>query len=278
MTGRQLLASLLAVAAVVLGLVGVVSLQVRDEVVARQPFAANALKALDRAPVRLAVEQEITTQVQRQVPDGVMSRAQIERIVDRVIDTRVFRRSFRRAAAEFNRVLFHADARGGDSAQLRLGEVIPAFDAIDPQLGAVLSASASQQLLTLQADTLGSATHRIADGADTLAGITPLLALVALAGALLIASDRRSVLRLLGIGALIAGVLLLGLLSIGQSLGLDRVEAGEGVSAAQARDAAAAIWDVYTDGLRPWAFGAIIGGLLITALTLVPLGREQRSV
>jgi hypothetical protein len=273
MTGRQLIACVLAVAAVVLGLAGGVAHHVRGQIVERRTFAERALEALDRAPVRFAVEQEITAQVLGRVPSGIVPRAQVRRVVDRAVGTRAFRRAFRRSALDANRVLFDA---GGGSAQLRLGDIVAALDAIDPRLGTLLAGDASQRLLTLRTGSLGVGTRRIADVADTLARFAPPLALVALVAALLLASDRRRVLRLTAICTLIAGALLLLMLSLGRSLALDRVQAGTGVTVAEARDAAGAVWDVYAGGLRPWAFGAIVAGLLVAVVTLIP-GSSRRA-
>jgi hypothetical protein len=274
MTARQILASLLAVAALVLGLVGVVSLHARDEIVRPRPFAANAVESLDRAPVHLAVEREIAAQVLERLPPALVSRGQVERIVGRVVDTVAFRRAFHRAALQANRALFQRD---DGSAELRLRDVAPAFDAIDPRLGALLAPEGSQRLLRLRSEDLGVDTRQVADTTDTLARIAPPLALVALIGALLLATDRRAVLRLLGVGAALAGVVLLLGLALARSLVLEGVRSGSGVTMEQAHDAGTAIWDVYAGGLKTWAFGAIVAGLLVAVLSFVPIGGARSS-
>lgn len=273
MSARQLAAGLLAVAAVVLGLLGGVSVYVRDQIVDERAFAQRAVAALDRDEVHDAIVGEVTAQVRERVPGGVASDAQLQRIVGRVVDSRSFRRVFRLRALDANRVLFE---RGDASAAtLRLGDVMPAFDAVAPRLGALLDPSATARLLTLRGDSLGISMPRIADAADTLARVAPPLAALALLGSLLLASSRRGVLRILGAGALIAGALVLAGLSVGRSFALDAAEAGSGITVAQTRDAIGAAWDAYAGDLRPWAFGALAAGLLLTLLALAPVRRRD---
>ncbi len=73
MTGRQLLASLLAIAAVALALAGGLARYLRDEIVAPRPFADRALAALDREPVRTAVVDAVAAQVESRVPSTLLS-------------------------------------------------------------------------------------------------------------------------------------------------------------------------------------------------------------
>jgi hypothetical protein len=85
--------------------------------------------------------------------------------------------------------------------------------------------------------------------------------------------------RIAALGSVLAGALLLAGLSVGRAFALDRAEASAGITVAQARDAVGAAWDVYLDGLRPWALAAIAIGLVLTALTLLPaaFGRRERT-
>ncbi|HST38501.1 MAG TPA: hypothetical protein VLK58_03290 [Conexibacter sp.] len=278
MNGRQFLAGLLAVLAVALGLVGGVARYVDQRVVQPDAFAQSALDALDRAAVRAAVADEIAARVVERVPVELVPRAQVRRVADRVVATRAFRRTFRARALEANRVLFSGDDDAA-AATLSLGDLTPAFDAIDPRLAPLLGDSAEQRLLTLRTDTLGVGTARLGDAASTLGTVGPLLAALALIAALLISPRRLAVVRIAALGSVLAGALLLAGLSVGRAFALDRAEASAGITVAQARDAVGAAWDVYLDGLRPWALAAIAVGLVLTALTLLPaaFGRRERT-
>lgn len=274
MTARQSIAALLAVLAVLCALVGGVSVYVRDQVVDRPAFVDRARDALDRDPVRQVIAEEIAARVRERVPAGLLSSAQLDRAVDAAVSTRAFRRAFRRAAADANRVLFD---RSGGAATLDLRDVAPALDAIDPRLSQLLAADASTRLLEIRSESLGVGSARIADAAGTLAGVLPPLAAVALVLALLIAVDRRRTLRVVAVATIAAGALLLLGLALGRSIALDRVEPGGLLTAEQAKQAAGAVWDVYTDDLRPWALAAIGAGLALTVVTLIPWGRGRRA-
>ena len=267
MTGRQLLASLLAIAAVALALVGLLSRYMRDEIVAPRAFGDRALAALDREPVRAAVVDAVAAQVEGRVPSALLPPQQARALAARVVATRAFRRSFRRTALDANGVLFQDDAR---AATLRLGAVSRAFDAVDPRIAPLLGEAADQRLLTLRGDDVGIGTKRLADAADSLAGWTLPVALAALIAALLLAPRRLALIRLAAVCALLAGALLLVALALGRAAVVDAASASSGVSLDQARDAAGAAWEEFTDDLRPWALGAIAAGLVVTALTLVP--------
>jgi hypothetical protein len=273
-TGRQLLASLLAIAAVALALVGLLSRYVRDEIVAPRPFADRALAALDREPVRAAVVDAVAAQVEARVPSGLLSPTQARALAGQVVATRSFRRSFRRTALDANRVLFQDDAR---AATLRLGAVSGAFDAVDPRIAPLLGDAAEQRLLTLRGDDVGIGTKRLGDAADALAGWCLPLALAALVAALLLAPRRLALVRLTALCALLAGALLLVALALGRTAVVDAARASAGVNLGSARDAVGAAWEEYADDLRPWALGAIAAGLVVTALTLLPtaFGRRQ---
>ncbi|MDO8189601.1 hypothetical protein Q5424_28855 [Conexibacter sp. JD483] len=267
MTGRQLTAVLLAIVAVALAFVGGLSRYLRDEIVAPRPFADRALAALDREPVRAAVVDAVATQVEQRVPSGLLSAQQARTLAERVVATRAFRRSFRRTALDANRVLFQDDA---GAATLRLGALTGAFDTIDPRISPLLGDAASQQLLSLRGDDVGLGTKKLGDGADSLASWCLPLALFALLAALLLAPRRLAVIRVTAICALLAGALLLVSLALGRAAVVDAAKASTGVSVQAARDAAGAAWEEFTDGLRPWALGAVAAGLIVTALTLLP--------
>lgn len=267
---RQPLAVLLALAAVALGLVGGVALHLRAQALDRAAFADNALAALDRAPVRAVVTDEIADRLLAVAPG--LPRGEVERVVDRIVGTRAFRREFRRSAAQANRVLFDGD---GDTAALRLEAVTAALAGIDPRLAQLLPASPSTRLLTIRRGSLGISTVRLADWVETAARWAPPLAVVALLGALALAADRRALLRATGLLAALAGGLLLAAALLGRATARTQVESSDAVSPAAARDAAGAVWDVYLGDLRVAAIVTIGAGLAVAAAaTLLGGGRR----
>lgn len=271
---RQGLAACLAVAAALLGLAGGVAAYVDDRIVDRAAFADSALDALDREPVRRAVSEELGAQLTRSFPAALVPRRQVQRAADAIVDTPAFRRAFRRSAAGVNRMLF---SRGADDAALRLDSLQAALADVDPRLARVLPGDLSARLLTLRADRLGVDTRRIGDAVGSLKVVLPALALVLLIGALAVGPDRRRVVRTgAATTAVGAGALLL-TLPFARSLTVDQVEAGRGVDLETARAAIGEVWDVYAGDLRGYALIALVGGVAVTAVTLLPLGRRRRA-
>ncbi|MBB4662762.1 hypothetical protein [Conexibacter arvalis] len=268
---RQPFALLLAFLAVALGLASVVAIHLRAEALDRRTFADNALEALDREPVRALVTDEISDRLLSAAPVDVIPRQTVETAVGEVVATRAFRRSFRRSAVEANRVLFDGTA---DAASLRLESVTAALAGVDPRLARLVPAGASLQLLTLRRDSLGVGTVRVADGIETTARVAPWLALAALAAALLVAVDRRRLLRAAGVLVVLGGVALLVALPVTRSTVEGRVDASAAVDPTTARAAAGEVFDVYADGLRVIGIVAIGGGLALAAAATILGGRR----
>lgn len=265
MTGpRQPFALLLAFLAVALGLAGGVAVHVREQVLDRRAFADGALDALSRPPVEAVVVDEVTDRLLERVPAQLAPRPTVHAAIQDVVRTRDFRRTFRRSAAQANRVLFDGSA---DSAALKLDAVTAAMAGVDPRLAQLLPQQTSLRLLTLRRDSLGVGTVQIADGIEATARWAPPLALVALVAALLLAADRRRLLRATGVMTAVAGGLLLLATLLGRGTVRTRVDASAAISPAQARDAAGAVWDVYAGDLRTWALVAIGAGLVLAAAT-----------
>jgi len=268
---RQPVALLLALVAVALGLASVVALHLRAEALDRRAFAGNALVALDRPAVRDLVTEEIAGQLIAAAPVDVIPRETVEGAVGEVVETRAFRRAFRRSAAEANRVLFDGTA---DAASLRLEAVTAALAGVDPRLAQLVPSGASVRLLTLRRSTVGVGTVKLADWVETTARVAPWLALAALAGALLLAADRRRLVRASGAMVALAGVVLLVALPLGRSAVEDNVDAAAAVNPATARAAAGEVYDVYADGLQLYGILAIGGGLAVAAAATLLGGRR----
>ncbi len=153
-----------------------------------------------------------------------------------------------------------------------------AFDAVDPRIAPLLGDAAEQRLLTLRGDDVGIGTKRLGDNADAIADWCLPLALAALIAALLPAPRRLALIRLTAICTLLAGALLLVALALGRAAVVDAATASAGRHPLeQARDAAGAAWEEFTDDLRPWALGALAAGLIVTALTLLPAAFEAAA-
>jgi hypothetical protein len=274
-SGRQTFATLLAVVAAVSAVLGASAWWLRDGVIARQAFVDRAVTTLDRDAVRRAIVDEIAAQAGAQVPAGVLPAATIRRVAERAVRTQRFRRAFRTAAGDVADALFQTGP-GSGSATLTV-DLAGVLGAVSPQLASVVAASgadSSVELVTVRRDSLPIDTPRAADLARTLAVVLPALACFALAGAVALAVDRRRLLGSAAVSALVCGALLLAALFAGHAAVQSAATAGGGVSRAQARAAAGAVFDVYTGGLRTIAISALVVGLVAGVAALLLRGRR----
>lgn len=277
MTGRQPLAASLAIVAAVAAVAGAAAWHVRGAVIDRRAFVDRAGQALDRAPVREAINAQITEQVLARVPGGLISADRIGAVVDQMTATHAFRRVFRRAAGQLNDALFVDE--GKRSGTLRL-DVAGVLSDVAPQLAATIP-SVSAQLISVRVDGLPIDTRRSAAIVRTLAAVLPVLAIVALAGALLLARDRRRTIVVAALATTVCGALLLIGLAVSPSALRDTASARSGLTPGQVRDAVGAIWDVYANGLRTIAIAAIAAGVVVAAAVLLawrPRRQPQRPM
>lgn len=265
MTVRQVTATLLAVVAGLLGLVGAQCWSLSRGVIAQQPFADRAVEALHRDVVREAVSTEIASQVDARIPDFAASPARVRATVDRVVLTPAFERVFREGALTLNRALFHGAASGA-ALRVDLGRVL---ESTNPQLAGVVG-NRNATVLSLRGGLLLHRTNQAADAIRTLGVLLPFLAAAALVGALLLAPRRRWALGAAGLAAAVGGALSLLALSAAHGRLDDAIELTAAVRVGEASDAADAIWDVYSGGLHTIALVAIAVGLVLALVGLWP--------
>jgi hypothetical protein len=277
-SGRQTLATLLAVGAALCAVLGASAWWVRDGVIDRGAFVHRAVAALDREPVATAISDEIAARAAAQVPAQVMSARAIGRLSDRAIRTSTFRRALRSGAGDVNDELF-ASGSGGGSTTLTV-DLADVLGQVSPQLAAVVGAGgtgSTVNLVTIDRDSLPIDTGRGADLVRTLAVVLPALAFFALAAALAVAVDRARVLAAAGLATMVCGAVLLAGLFAGHAAVRSAATGGGGLSGSEARAAAGAIFDVYTSGLRTTAIVALVAGLAVGAGSLVVRGRRRAT-
>jgi hypothetical protein len=120
------------------------------------------------------------------------------------------------------------------------------------------------RIVLVESDALGSA-HAAVQFLDMLGWITVLLAIVAIAAAMLVATDRRRQIAILGFGTAIAGVINLVSLRFGRGLTVGGIgnevdrSAGTAVWDAVVQDLISSIWALiflaFVIGLAAWFFG-----------------------
>jgi hypothetical protein len=270
-TVRQGTATLLAVLAGLLAVAAAVCWSLDRGIVNEDAFADRAVSALHRDAVARAVSAEIDAQVQAHLPAQAASPAQVRAIVDRTVAGDSFERVFRQGALTTNRALLHND---GHDATLRVN-LADVLRPTSPQLAAVVG-DREVTVLALDAGPALRRTSRAADVVGMLAIALPFWALAALIGALFLAVRRGRAVAYFGLGAALAGALVLIAAYVARGRAQDQIEM-TGVTDALARDAAAATWSVFTADLRLVAIVAIVAGLAVaviaTALSRSPAAR-----
>ena len=243
--------AVLAAAAIV---VGGACLYVREELLNANAFSDRTVAALGHERVRRVVAREIVVQVIDAGPSDLLAaRPLINSLVESVIATPQFRSVVAEAARHAHRLLFD---RGGnvvfDIADAGT-VVLSALRTLAPNVASKVPRNVDAKLLDLRRRSFAVRALRIADKIRLLAILLPLLGLALLALAIALAPRRRAaVTRCAIILAVGAAAAFADLLLIRHSL-LVNLFGGEGLSSAEAREAASVLWDSYIGDLLRWA-------------------------
>jgi hypothetical protein len=223
-------------------------------VVNSDQFANRAAVALRDDRVRTLIADRITDQVvlARQ-PNLQAARPLIQSTVAEVVGGRAFTGLFRSAVRDVHAAVF---ARDQDTVTLTVADVGTVIAAAIEQLrpGLVRQIEQSDRVVLLRRDIgqLDGAAGRLVRTLRILT-IVLLVLLVAFAGgSLVLTPDHRRTVVQLGIGAAVAGLLLVVLLAVARSAAIGSVDAGD------EQAAVAAVWDAYLGDLR--STGWILAG------------------
>src|SRR4051794_34166289 len=253
---------LLAVAGFLL-LAGGALLYAQRELVDSSRFADRLASSLRDESVRAVLARRVTSAIESGNPDLIFARPVIRSAAARVAASEPFAAAVRAAAAELHASVFD---RSRATARLTVSDVgvlvVDAVRRVSPKLAERLPASIEARSVSLV--TVRSKATSAADRVKQLAALAVpalVLALVTMAGALLLIRDRRR--RLVAAGATIALAGAAGLLAlaIGRGAVLDRAAGG----GAQDRAAGEAVRDAYLGGLQGWYVAAVVCGLVIAA-------------
>ncbi len=280
--GRTTASVALAVIGAVLVVLGTVLFYARSEIIDEQAFADNAVEALDDDELQAVVSTEITVQlIERGSADLVAARPLIEQVVSTLVDTRPFKQVFREAARQANRLLF---VRNRDNVAFNVSDAVEiirfAVKSIDPKLAAELpKRDLDLALLTLREREFARQSLVVADNVRVLGLVVPVLALLALIGAVVAAPDRRvGVLRAalaLAAGGLLVAVVYL----ILRARILAGVIGEDELTDEDVRNAVSAILDAFLGGLFAWALGlAAVGALVAGAAAALDPERAEDPV
>jgi hypothetical protein len=260
LTARRRLSAGFAALAALLLLLTALAWYVRVAVLDSEGFADRATAAVQDASVRTLIADRVTDQViLRHEPDLISARPIISSAIAGIVGTGAFRSILHRAVLDAHRAVITRDQNTVTLTLVDVGTVAgAALEKLRPSLAAEVRASGAVSLLRRHVTAL-SDVARSAERLRALAYVLVALTLAAAAAALAISPDRRRTIAALGVGAAVAGVTIVVVLTAARVLVLRRV------SGADEREAAGAIWDAYLSDLRTWGWILAGSGAVVAA-------------
>ena len=233
----------------------------RQAAVNSDQFANRATVALRNDSVRALIAQQVTDGVVlKSQADLIAARPLIESVAAEVVGGRAFTNLFRTAVRDVHRALFQRDRNTVTLTVTDVGTVLAAaLEQVRPALARKLRSTERVELVERNIGSLSATLADIAERVRLLALVLLFLSLAFVAGALLLARDRRQTVVELGVGAAVVGVLLLVAYAVTRSIALDHVEGPE------ERAAAEAVWDAFLGDLRTAAWILAACGVVVAA-------------
>jgi hypothetical protein len=217
-------------------------------------FANRAAATLQDARVRTVIADQVTDRlVLARQSDLLAARPIISSAVAGIVGSDAFGSLFRRSALDVHRAVF---ARDQDTVTMTLADVgivaAEALRTVKPKLANQLADSGRVVLVKRRVGAVTGDLARVADGVRILALVLAALALATAAAAIALARDRRRTVSRLGLGAVVAGVVLVVACTVSRAIALGFVEEPDN------RAAAGAVWDAFLGDLR--TFGWLLAG------------------
>lgn len=224
-------------------------------------FADHAEASLGSAAVRQVAAEQITREIVLEVdPDAVAVKPVIDAVMAAAIDTTAFKRLFRSAVIEAHRA---AVSNRFDDAVVVLANVgvllDQALSRLSPELARRIPPNLDAKLLSVADGTWESDAAAAARRADRLSWVLPLVAMLLLAGGVVIAGERRQALARCGLALAGAGSVLTVAYFFAKSFVVHEFEAGVD------RDAAEAVWSEFAGGFLFLAVGLATAGSALAA-------------
>ena len=255
----------LTIVGAVLLLAGAVLLYARTQVIDQESFADKAESALENDEVRKLVSREIVVNVvDRGSTDLVAARPVIESVVDAAIDTNAFRKLFRAAAVQANRLFFVRERKNfvfdlADASKIvRFG-----LQSVSPSLAKQVPPDLDVALVNLKERSFAQRTLDAADSIRLLGLVLPLLAVIALAGAVALAPDRRVGVLRAAVAVAAVGVLIAIALLVLRETTLAGVYGDDELTDEEVRGAVGGFLDAFFGGLFGWGLLMAFTGLVV---------------
>jgi hypothetical protein len=259
--GRLVASRALVVLASVAIMLALVVAYARQAAVDSDQFAHRATVALHDDSVRSLIAQQVTDElVLKNEEDLLAARPIIESVASEIVGGRAFTSLFRKAVRDLHRALFKRDPNTVTLTLTDVGTVLAAaLEQVRPALADELQ---STERVELVRSDIGSVSVTLADIAETvelLALFLLVLSLALVAGAIAIAPDRRQAVVELGVGAAVAGVVLVVAYSVARSIAVDHVEGPDEQAAARA------VWQAFLGDLRTASWILAVSGAAVAA-------------
>jgi hypothetical protein len=259
--GRRIASIVLAILGTLFLFVGGITLYLREEVFDADRFAQHASDSLANEQVDEAIGNRIVDVVIRSGPDSLINaRPLLSGAAQGLLDSRPFRDAFKQAATRVHRQLF---SRERDELILNLADagalVIDAVESISPQTAERIPKDVQPRLIELTRSDFAIGTVRFGEGVRFFGLVLPGLGILMLAGSVGVAPDRRRAIVTVSAALAIAAALGVILLVVGRSVVLGRFD--DDVT----RDAVAAVWGNFLDGLRAWFLGVGVFAIVLAA-------------
>jgi hypothetical protein len=274
---RQLATRVLAGLACLAIVLALVTAYARQAAVDSDQFANRATVALRHDSVRSLIAQKLTDEViLKNKADLIAARPIIESVASDVVGGRAFTNLFRKAVRDVHRALFKRDRNTVTLTVADVGAVLAAaLEQVRPELARKLSSTERVELVERNIGSLSATLADIAERIQLLAVLLLVLSLALAAGALLLSRDRRQTVVELGVGAAVAGVLLVVAYSIARSIAVEHVQGPDEQAAARA------VWDAFLGDLRTAAWilaacGVVVAAAAASLVKPRPFGRPLR--
>jgi hypothetical protein len=259
-------------------LLALVAAYARQAAVNSDQFANRATAALRDDSVRSLIAQKLTDEViLKNQADLIAARPIIESVASDVVGGRAFTGLFRKAVRDVHRALFKRDRNTVTLTVADVGAVLAAaLEQVRPELARKLRSTERVELVERNIGSLSATLADIAERIQLLAVLLLVLSLALVAGALLVAPDRRQTVVELGVGASVAGVVLVVAYSVTRSLAVEHVDGPD------AQAAARAVWDAFLGDLRTAAWilaacGVVVAAAAASLIEPRPFGHPLRA-
>jgi len=274
---RQIGARALVVLASLAILLALVAAYARQAAVDSDQFANRATAALHDDSVRSLIAQKVADEVVlKNEADLIAARPIIESVASEIVGGRAFTGLWRKAVRDVHRALFKRDKNTVTLTIADVGTVLAAaLEQVRPSLARELRSTERVEIVRRNIGSLSATLANIAERVKVLAILLIVLSLLLVAGGLLLSPDRRSTVIDLGLGAAVAGGLLMVAYATARSTAINHLKEPDEQAAARA------VWDAFLGDLRTagWILagsGAVVAAAASSLIKPLPFGEPLR--